>query len=155
MAKRLLCICFVLSTWLILAAIRPVFAVTGEFHILGGKEETIPISLQADDHVLIKFSVALGNGNNFVDFFVICPNGTRMMSYPNSTGASFSFVCDSGGNYVIHLSNGGSTADVWVVLDYEVDHYILGMPQMFFLALLIAVICVAAVAVFVLTGRSH
>jgi hypothetical protein len=155
MAKRLPSIWLVLIAVLILVAIRPVFSTTGDFPIPGGEEKTIPISLQVDDHVLIKFSVAYGNGDNFVDFYVNCPNGTRIMYNPNSAGASYSFVCDSGGNYIIHISNKGSTAEVWVALDYEIDHYILGMPQMLFLAILIALICVVAVAVFVLTGRSR
>lgn len=53
----------------------------------------------------------------------------------------------------MHFSNSASSEDRLVSLDYEVQHYILGMPQMLFLTAVIVVVCVAAVAVFILMGK--
>lgn len=47
----------------------------------------------------------------------------------------------------------GSSEDKLVSLDYEVQHYIFGMPQMLFLTIIIVLVCVAAVAVFILMGK--
>jgi hypothetical protein len=67
----------------------------------------------------------------------------------------YPFVCDAEGEYVLHFSNAGSSEDRLVTLDYEVDHYIFGIPQMFFLTIIIAIVCVAAVAVFIFMGKPH
>jgi hypothetical protein len=40
-----------------------------------------------------------------------------------------------------------------VALNYEIDHYIFGIPQMLFMALIIVLACVGGVAAFVLLGR--
>ena len=53
----------------------------------------------------------------------------------------------------LHFSNTFSSESKLVTLDYELEHYILGMPQMLFLALVVVAICVAALAVFILMGR--
>jgi len=65
----------------------------------------------------------------------------------------YPFVFDAEGEYVLHLSNIDSTEDKLVALDSEVQHYIFGIPQMLFLTIIIVVVCVAAVAVFILMGK--
>jgi hypothetical protein len=82
------------------------------------------------------------------------------MVYPNGTAKDFgmegdfhySFVCDAEGEYFLLFLN-PSSGEKLVALDYEIDHYIFGIPQMLFLAIIIAVICVAAVAVFIFMGK--
>jgi len=66
---------------------------------------------------------------------------------------SVSFVCDLEGEYLLRFSNVDSPVDKLVTLECEVEHYIFGVPQMLFLTIIIVLICVAAVAVFVLMGK--
>lgn len=55
----------------------------------------------------------------------------------------------------MHFSNTDSLEDKLVTLDYEIEHYIFGMPQMLFLAIIIVLVCIAAVAAFILMGKQH
>ncbi len=40
-----------------------------------------------------------------------------------------------------------------MTLDYEIDHYIFGIPQMLFMTIIIAVVCVVGVAVFIMLSK--
>jgi hypothetical protein len=40
-------------------------------------------------------------------------------------------------------------------MDYEAQHYLFGIPQMLFQVVIIVVVCMAAVAVFVLMRKPH
>jgi hypothetical protein len=83
------------------------------------------------------------------------------MTYPNATVKDFgdigtfsdSFTCDAEGDYTLHFVNNDLTEDKFVTLHYDVDHYIFGMPQMLFWALIIAVACVGGVAAFIGLSR--
>jgi hypothetical protein len=119
--------------------------------VQGGKEETRSISLAVEDHVLIRFTV-VGPSDSSVHFYITYPNGTEK-DFGKVGDFYYSFVCDAEGEYVLRFSNTDSIEDKLVTLDYEIDHYIFGIPQMFFLTILIAVVCVAAVAVFILMGK--
>ena len=55
--------------------------------------------------------------------------------------------------YTLHFSNVASAEDRLVTLDYEVTSYIFGMPQTLFLVLIACVLCVGAVAVFILMSK--
>jgi hypothetical protein len=151
--KKLL-IHLLLITALVLMAAQLAEATTTNFTVQGDHEEKKPISLAVEDHVLIKFSV-VGSSDSTLHFFMTYPNGTSKDFGTVGGYFYYSFVCDAEGQYVLHFSNAGSNVDKLVTLDYEVDHYIFGIPQMLFLAMIIAVVCVAAVAAFVLMGKSH
>jgi hypothetical protein len=124
-------------------------ATTTSFTVKAGQEEKKIIHLAVDDRVLIKFTV-IGS----LHFYMTYPNGT-VRDFGEKGDFSYSFVCDLEGEYVLHFSNEGSSEDKLVTLDYEVQHYIFGIPQMLFLTLIIAVVCVAAVAAFILMGKTH
>jgi hypothetical protein len=118
-----------------------------------GEEVTKPIHLVVEDRALIKFTVTGGESGNTLDFSISYPNGTMKMIQDNVGIVNYGFVCDEEGDYILHFSNTRWSEDKLVSLDYEVQHYILGIPQMLFLTIIIAVVCVAAVAVFVLMGK--
>ncbi len=42
-----------------------------------------------------------------------------------------------------------------VTSDYEIQHYIFGIPQMLFLTTIIVLVSVTAVATFILMGKPH
>jgi len=119
--------------------------------VQGDKEETKSISLAVEDRVLIRFTV-VGPSDSALYFYISYPNGT-VKEFSKVGYFHYPFVCDTEGECVLHFSNIDSTEDKLVTLDYEVQHYIFGIPQMLFLTIIIVVVCVAAVAVFILMGK--
>jgi len=126
-------------------------ATSMNFTVQGGKEETRSISLAVEDRVLIRFTV-VGPSDSSLHFSITYPNGTQK-DFGKRGDFHDSFVCDTEGECILHFSNTDSTEDKLVTLDYEIEHYIFGIPQMLFLTIIIVVICVAAVAVFILMGK--
>ena len=66
---------------------------------------------------------------------------------------SFSFLTTEAGTYTLHFDNTQSTETKTVTLNYDVEHYILGMPQEMFLTIVIVTLAVLTVAAFVLVGK--
>ena len=132
--------------------IQAVAATTATFSVAAGEEQTRKLNLAADDHVLIHFTVTGGQSGSTLEFHIVYPNGT-VKSYGAVGDFDHSFVCDRDGEYVLHFSNAGSSESRLVSLDYEIQHYIFGLPQMLFLTLIIVVFCVGAVVVFILMGK--
>jgi hypothetical protein len=125
-------------------------ATTTNFTLKGGGELTHPINLIANDRVLIQCKVisALADTSNTVQFSINFPNGT-VKDFGEKGDFSYSFVCDAGGEYMLNFTNNDQTENKLVTLNYEIDHYIFGMPQMLFMVILIAVVSVIGVAVFI------
>jgi hypothetical protein len=84
---------------------------------------------------------------------MIYPNGSER-DFGDVGDLNYSFVCNAGGEYVLHFSNVGSS-DEFVTLNYEIDQYIFGIPQTLFLVIIIVIICVIAAAVFIIMGNPH
>jgi hypothetical protein len=145
-----------LIPFLFIAIVFPIIvrfaeATTMNFTVQGGKDETKSISLAVEDRVLIRFTV-VGPSDSSLHFSITYPNGTQK-DFGKRGDFHDSFVCDTEGECILHFSNTDSTEDKLVTLDYEIEHYIFGIPQMLFLTIIIVVICVAAVAVFILMGK--
>ena len=100
---------------------------------------------------MIRFTV-VGSSDSSLHFSIAYPNGTEK-DFGKRGNFHDSFVCDTEGECILRFSNIGSTEDKLVTLDYEVEHYIFGIPQMLFLTMIIVITCVAAVAVFILMGK--
>jgi len=127
-------------------------ATAQSFNVPAGTATTRTLSLAVEDRIVIKFTVTGGPDDNTIAFSIDYSNGTTS-AFGKLGFLTHSFVCDKDGTCVLHFSNVGSSIDKLVTLDYEVQHYIFGMPQMLFLAMVVAVICVAMVAVFVLMAK--
>ena len=125
-------------------------ATTTNFTLKGGGELTHPINLIANDRVLIQYKVisALADTSNTVQFSINFPNGT-IKNFGEKGDFSYSFVCDAGGEYTLNFTNNDQTENKLVTLNYEIEHYIFGMPQMLFMVIVIAVVSVIGVAVFI------
>jgi len=129
-------------------------ATTATFKVAAGEEVTRTLNLAVDDRVLVEFTVSGGQYGNTLHFFATYPNGTAK-DFSLVSNHNQRFVADKDGECVLHFSNAGSSEDKYVSLDYEIQHYIFGMPQMLFLTIVIVIICIAAVAVFILMGKTH
>jgi hypothetical protein len=127
-------------------------AMTTNFTVKGGEEVTHPISLAAEDRVLIQFS-AVGSEDSTLHFWIVSPKNETFRDFGEVGKASYSFVCDSEGEYTLHFVNNDATVDKLVTLNYEIDHYIFGIPQMLFMVILIAVVSMVGVAVFIGLSR--
>jgi len=143
--------CFLFFLIVFLITMQSVEATATNFTVHRGDEKTRVLNLAVEDRVLIEFTV-VGTLDHTLHFSVSYPNGT-VKDFGKIGNLRHSFVCDVEGECVLHFSNTDSTEDKLVTLNYEIQHYIFGIPQMLFLALIIAIICVAAVAVFVLMGK--
>jgi len=143
------------SVLLSLVLVQLSYATVMNLSVHGGEEVTQSLNLAVEDHVLIKFNVIGGQSGNTLDFYLTCPNGTSKITYAGVGSVSYNFICDEEGEYVLRFSNLGSSEDKLVSLDYEVQHYVFGVPQMLFLTVIIVLVCVAAVAVFIFMGKQH
>jgi len=119
----------------------------------GGEELTHPIKLIVEDRVLIQYKVVGGNANA-MQFSISFPNST-VKDFGASGDFSYSFICDVEGEYMLHFVNTDQTEYLHVTLDYEIQHYIFGMPQMLFMVIIVVLACVGGVAAFVLMGRTY
>jgi hypothetical protein len=146
---------FYLALTILSTLVYHVEASTMNFTVHGGEDAVKPLSLAVEDRVMIKFTVLGGETGDMLNFYVSYPNGTIKVVYDDVGILNYQFVCDREGEYTLHFSNVNSAEDKLVSLDYEVQHYILGMPQMLFLTMVIVLICVAMVAVFILMGKRH
>jgi hypothetical protein len=129
-------------------------ATATSFTVPKGEEITRSISLVVEDRVLVKFTV-VGQTASTLDFCITDPNGDVKVEYSNVGTVSCPFVCDEAGEYVLHFSNTDTSEDKLVTLDYEISHYIFGIPQILFLTIIIVLVSVAAVATFILMGKPH
>ncbi|MFQ6064976.1 MAG: emp24/gp25L/p24 family protein [Candidatus Bathyarchaeia archaeon] len=129
-------------------------ATTETFSVPPETDLTKALDLRENDRVTIGFSV-IGKTTNQIDFYITNPN--EDITYPhNNTGhVSLSFLTTQAGTYTLHFDNTQSTETKTITLNYDVEHYILGMPQEMFLTTIIVIICILAVATFILTGKSR
>jgi hypothetical protein len=126
-------------------------ATVTNFRVQDDKEVIHQIKLVNEDRVLIQFSV-IGQSKNSLQFSIAFPNGT-VIDYGQVGVFHLSFICTSEGQYLLNFTNNDLGDSKLVTLDYEIDHYMFGMPQMLFMTIIIAVICVAGVAVFIGLSR--
>jgi len=146
--------CFLFVTLAFLFTVQPVSAAVTSFNVPVGEEVTKTMNLAVEDHVSIRLTTVNQENNGILDFKLTYPNGAVKVDYGNVGNVNYAFVCDVEGEYLLHFANVGSSEDVLVSLNYEIEHYIWGMPQTLFLTMIIAAVCVLAVVVFALMGKS-
>jgi hypothetical protein len=122
-------------------------ATTASINLKPSEEVLQPVNLIAEDRVLIQFKV-IGATSSLVHFSLTFPNAT-VKDFGEVSSYTTSLVCDIEGEYKLNFTNTDQTENKLVTLNYEIDHYILGMPQMLFMVILIAVVSVVGVAVFI------
>jgi len=127
-------------------------ALTTSLIVKGGEEVTYPITLVAEDRVLIQFT-AIGEPVSVLQFSIIFPNATEI-DFGEVGKVSYSFICDVEGEYVLHFINNDQNIEKRVYLNYEIQHYVFGIPSMLLLALIIVLACVGGVFAFVILGKS-
>ena len=113
-----------------------------------GEEVTRKIDLEVDDRVRVQFTVE-GIKNNLISFSIVYPNATEI-HFGEIGKLGHDLVCDVKGEYTMFFVNNDMTDSKLVTLNYEIEHYMFGMPQTLFLVIIIVVLCIAMVAAFIL-----
>jgi len=122
-----------------------VVADNANFVVQPQKERMITLSLQETDSVSGSFS-AVSDDETGINFYVIDPQNKTILRFDNVKQKSFSFVAEATGNYQLHFDN--SVSSVYhktVALNYNITHYIMGMPQEQFLFLVIAAVALIGI----------
>jgi len=125
---------------------------TENFTVPPRSEVTRLLSLQKNDRVVVSFSV-IGESSHELNFYLTDPNGKTILRYDRVGHTSFSFLTALAGTYVLHFDNSLSSEGKMVTLNYDVEHFILGMPQTLFLVLVIVGVLVLMIAAFVMMGK--
>ena len=148
--KRMCCI-FPLVLVLITLLVGLGEATTASLTVKQADELVHPINLIAEDRVFIQFRV-IGVTNSLIEFSITFPNGT-VQNLGEVGSFSTSFVCDVKGHCTLNFTNTDQVEHKLVTLNYEITHYIFGMPQMLFMVIIIAVVSLVGVAVFIGLSR--
>lgn len=131
-----------------------VVAIALNFTVPKNDEVVRSLNLAVDDHVSIKFTVT-GQTEKVLDFKMLDPHGDTIVEYSEVGNVNEKLVCVVSGEYYLYFSNLESSEDKLVTLNYEIDHYIFGIPQMLFLTMVIALLCMGAIAAFVMMGKTY
>jgi hypothetical protein len=127
-------------------------ATTTNLTVQRDEETTHLINLAVEDRVAIRFTV-VGATASTVHFSITFPNAT-IRDFGEVGEFSYSFICDAEGQYTLGFVNNDLTENKLVTLNYEVDHYIFGVPQMLFLTIIIMLACIGGVVAYVLLGKT-
>ncbi len=146
---------FLLMLFLLIAGLVAcsVKAETENFVVPPDNEVIRTLNLQEDDRVAIGFTV-VGQTTSALGFYITDPSGNIVVRHESAGQRSFSLHAMTSGVYTFHFDNHDFLEEKMVTLNYDVQHYILGIPQTFFYVLVIAVISVIGIAFFVLLGKS-
>lgn len=120
------------------------------FTIPAGEEINHKINLDINDRVVLEFRI-IGTENNFISFSLFYPNATEI-NFGEVGKLNHNFMCDAKGEYNLNFVNNDMNESKLVTLNLDVEHYIFGMPQMLFLAVVIVVIFLAGIAAKVLVS---
>lgn len=127
-----------------------VVADNANFTIQPQDEHVITLNLREGDRVSGSFS-SVGSDEFGINFYVRDPYGRIIQGYDNTAHASFSFVADQTGSFQLHFNNSFSQASAkTIALNYNITHYIFGLPQEQFVFIMIAIFSVVGLVTFAL-----
>jgi hypothetical protein len=147
---RRLC-CLILLLCVLVGTINFVQAKTGSFIIDAGKDYYYKIDLASTDKLHLTF-VTTGDSSSEFRFSITFPNSTYL-DLGEVDKYSTSFTSDTTGTCELYFDNTNSMRPTLVALNYEVDHYILGIPQMIFALIVIFVLVMVIVIGYVVMGK--
>jgi predicted RND superfamily exporter protein len=129
-----------------------VLAVSRTIHLDAGEEKVEDIHLKVEDEVSGRVSV-VSDSDDGINFYVEDPNGNVIVLYENASIEDFRFKASKEGNHKLHFDNTFSTNPKTVTFNYEVRHYIFGIPQEDFLVLVVMIVALIGILLFVALSR--
>ena len=136
---------------LLVTTMATVQAATESLSIQAGEEIVRNISISAEDHMRIVFTV-LSDFSSPFRFHIVFPNGTTR-DYGEDTNYNISFASDVGGKCELHFDNTNSSSSQLVTLNYEIEHYYFGIPEIPFLMIVIVALLACVVAGYMIMGK--
>ena len=127
-------------------------ASTGSFIVEAGKELAYPIDVSSGDRIQLNF-ITTGDPNSNFHFSLAFPNST-ILDLGEVDKYSISFTSDASGKCELIFNNTISSQPTFIALNYEVEHYILGIPQMIFLLIVIVVLAIVIMTGYVIMGKN-
>jgi hypothetical protein len=138
----------VLSVIILTETLGVVYGTSASFTLQPLKEHTITLDLKETDGVSGSFST-VSNDETGVNFYITDPYNNTILRYDNVLQRSFSFTAEVDGSHQLHFDNSLSASSRKTVsLNYEITHYIMGMPQEQFLFILIAAVALIGLVLF-------
>ena len=147
--RRLCCVFLIL--FLFIGPLGIVLATTESLTIDAGKEATCKIDVASQDRVQLTY-VTTGQASSHLSFSIIFPNST-LISLGELDQYSTRFKSDVKGKCELHFDNTNSSESTFVALNYNVEHYILGIPEMIFVLVAIAVLLMVIVSGYIVMGK--
>lgn len=144
-------LCFLIVFSLVLSFVYVVYAATFSLNVQAGKELMHPIELAAEDRVKMTIKV-LGQTSSSVQFWILFPNSTNT-DYGEISYRSIEFASEMKGICELHFDNSNSSEPKLVTLNYEVEHYFLGIPQIPFILIVITVFLLLIAAGYMIMGK--
>jgi len=133
-----------LSAYIVIA-----FADNANFTVQPQEEHVVTLRLQETDRLSGSFS-AVSKDENGIDFYINDPQNKTILRDDNVKQKSFSLTAETTGDYQLHFDNSVSAAfSKTVALNYNITHYIMGMPQEQFLFLIVAAVALVGVLIYV------
>ena len=124
---------------------------SGSFNLAPGNQTVCEFSVSSGDRVQVTFTAAGDNSNSLL-FWISFPNST--VTNPGSVDQySASFTSNAGGTCGLHFNNTSSSETILVALNYEVDHYIFGIPEMIFVLAVIAVLVMVFISAYAIMSK--
>jgi hypothetical protein len=132
----------VIGVLIIVGILVPAFGTNTSFTLQPLEERTVTLSLRLGDGVSGSFSTVSDDGTG-VNFHVTDPYNNTILHYEDALQKSFSFTAEAEGDFQLHFDNSLSAAyRKTVSLNYDVTHYILGLPQEQFLMIVVVAVAV-------------
>ena len=126
-------------------------AVTESLSVDAGEDMLKTIELESEDRIRITLNV-LGQTSHTLRFWITFPNSTTI-DYGEVTKNTINFNSDVKGICELHFDNTNSSDPKLVTLNYEIEHYIFGMPQIPFLLIVVTVFLLIIVAGYITMGK--
>jgi len=126
-------------------------AATESLNVQGGKEFVRTIDLETEDRIRLTYTV-LGQASSTLRFWMVFPNATTK-DYGETTQGTIIFISDVKGRCELHFDNSNSSDTKLVTFNYEIEHYIFGIPQIPFLLIVITLFLLCIVAGYILMGK--
>ena len=144
---------FPLALGLVFTAImaNPVQASTESVSIKPSDDFVRTLQLVSGDQVTLTYKV-LGPYPNALRLSVLLPNGTNV-DYGSENQGIIRFSTDVDGKCMLLFENNDPSNIQLLTLDYNVEHYIFGLPTLLFVLIAVAVLLVFVIAGYMAMGK--
>lgn len=143
---------FCLLFGMVMLSINAVSAVARTIYVEAEKEAVENLSLKVDDEVSGRISV-IGDSSDDIDFFITDPGENVVVQHEKVSVQDFRFKASREGTYTLHFDNTFSTERKTVTFNYDVRHYIFGIPQEDFLVFMVMIVGMIGLVLFVAVSR--